>query len=373
MERKSVQFEDSTLISKINKECLKPNWFYFYLLIPVFFIALAYLQTFSFSIERMNLDSLLNKSYITVVFSKKWFPFILLLLTLILYLPFISSIMLLTKGQGRPLDSRRLKSHFKKVMKERLIESLIILCAVLFSYFLIKGEFDWKGNLFVIVFWIIGYFIFPILFSRFVAGTTASISKIVFIFPISFFVLLLVLWVTSMNTPLDMMFIIKDGMWKDLFTIGFIYFLMVTFTIWVVTKYSLTKVQQKNKSYRQKLITEPTQYGIPVSLLITFVILAFIIMFFEIQYIGSPLFVERASILYKTQLISKNFKIEDIIAQLRNIQDDHFIWRSVYCLTFGTIFTVSLGVLVKIGAYYAFIKSSTVSSQINEKNDKKNN
>ncbi len=319
----------------------RPRWFFYFMIIPIGFLAAAYVQTIQY---QKTFQLVLDQStidYSSYVIGHPDFVPTSLLVTAIFFIPYL--LLHLLNGIGE-IKQQTIRQTLRYFARHKLREwwkhivgiSCVILLVVLYeqpSNFQLPFLEELKYSILLLMF---------ILFIRLLTRKFKAEGEIGSIASTAIVVLasLVVSTATALITkrfliPLQLHPIISQGLWQNLILILVIYVLLMSYGVWIGTRFSCVDAPKDIPSRRQ--------YSLPVIFSLIFVFLALAIVLIEFNHTGSLLFEDRMRELFPSNKLN--------MGKLRSYYDNHIWWRSVYCLLLGVVFSTVASSLIKVGAY----------------------
>ncbi|MCX6601103.1 MAG: hypothetical protein NT025_06030 [bacterium] len=329
----------------------RPAPYAVFVLIPLFFFAGAYAQTEHYAMQYTRL-ALEEPEYTSWVFGDSSFWWHVMARFLLLLLPFVVVHWLLGYLD---LPPRRKKKSQPKGKKFFLVEALVRAARDslwVFPSTVVVLAVTRRGHIvdalsigILSVAAVLLFRILYILLSRLAPWGNASIAmaRTAIVLPLSAAAAVVTMALTSKVTAPDLNTEVAKGMWENLRYLVVVYVIFVSFTTWVLSRYSQPNLRPPNP--------RPAGAGVPVGLSIAFAFLTVIVILVEINYRDSPVFAERTAKIFGGSV--------DFVARAREYMNGQIVWRSGVFLLIGVVGTTITASLVKVGAYCAICRKRT--------------
>jgi hypothetical protein len=329
------------LEQRIVRALARPRWFIVFSVLPTFAFAAAFLQTIEYSKALAHYNGVAQPEYFKCVFAPVFQSQSLPVLTTIL----LSWVVILHLVFGLSESHRRkrfLQFLHEDVLRKgweeqkRLVVFLIVAAltgglGALLRLFSENMRAWWLSAVVIIALWFLS--------KRRAWGTNLSaMGRSVVICATSSVVIGAVCtyhWILMSPTE------VFGDLWKDLFILALIYDVMVTFLTWIGVRYSTVPRSPANVASLDVLL--------PILFCGVFLIAAILLWWMEANYADTARFAQRIA----EHLGSRVDQIPNEIGHFRHFQNDHVLFRSLYCLVGGVCLSVTGASLLKVLSYRA--------------------
>jgi hypothetical protein len=332
---------------------LHPLWHYLFILIPMFFLSYAFVQTYYYNVIfrdpiTININ---NLDYIHQIFFNKNVIIYSFVFLPILYSPFIVSLLSI-----KILGKLDLSIKWKNLVV--FLFSTVGMNLLLLIYLqLVLGVGD---NLFKITLGSIGFVLLIIaivllLNKYWKSGEAEAIKQTVVIFIASTIIAITFLLIINNSIANHIHYLIYAGLIKDLIFLSIIYILLNSFSVWNLIRLSTDSLFGKlGRKRKSNLLLSEIKYTFPIIICIVILVLALLGINQELAWYGVS-FKQISRIIYGPL----NQLQIDLLWSFHN---DHIIYRTAICLIGGVIFPTIVLIFIKIGAHTIYSKRLTRSS-----------
>lgn len=341
----------------LNKNLIYPQWYIAISYFPFIFLSCALIQVFRYNKYRQSIYNILADFSYKDIFITRDLVALSIGLAFILYFPFLLTMIFYFKSRDT-------------IIKIRLINEILKLLVSYFITYLIKSYIKTQLELlnaffvFAIIYTTISIFSYLIKKNKIMTGSYVGITRVFlgFIFSlITISIIDILLFVKLRLYILNTL--IYEGLSKDVLIISVIYILLVTFSIWIASTFSITKVKKGKKVKHES----SGVYLVTLILIVLFIIVGFQLTKMVILWSESGDFKTHANLIYNKNLLELNkdeslkninYPVSEqyVLTKAEKLQKDHAYYCIVYCLFIGTVIFACFLSIIKICLFYSYRK-----------------